>query len=167
MKKKSIILFVVVVMLLTVGYAKESNASVTTGRENGSESGKLEFPKTSAYYVMSGFGEEFHIFRFDSPNDGTVIYQISDSQYLVAKDAGKTGMSYANLFLEDAHLLALSDKYFLFLTEEGKVAVSFKEKKDTDKGKILHDEIPFDKLSDEEKNAFIYPVSYEKVLNEE
>ena len=53
------------------------------------------------------------------------------------------------------------------MTEEGKVAVSFKEKKDTDKGKILHDEIPFDKLSDEEKNAFIYPVSYEKVLNEE
>ena len=76
-------------------------------------------------------------------------------------------MVYANLFLEDAHLLALSDKYFLFLTEEGKVAVSFKEKKDADKGKVLHDESPFDKLSDEEKNAFIYPVSYEKVLNEQ
>ena len=166
MKKKISILFVVVVMLLTVGYAKESNASVTTGRENGSESGKLEFPKTSAYYDMSGFGEEFHIFRFDSPNDGMVIYQISDSHYLIAEDAGETGMVYANLFLEDAHLLALSDKHFLFLTEEGKVAVSLKEKKDTDKGKILHDKIPFDKLSDEEKNAFIYPVSYEKVLNE-
>ena len=26
--------------------------------------------------------------------------------------------------------------------------------------------IPFDKLSDEEKDAFIYPVYYEKVLNE-
>ena len=79
MKKKISILFVVVVMLLTVGYAKESNASITTGRGNGSESGRLEFPKTSAYYDMSGFGEGFHIFRFDSPNDGLVVYQISDS----------------------------------------------------------------------------------------
>ncbi len=93
----------------------------------------------------------------------TVVYQISDCIYLVGEDAGKSNASYAVIFNPDGgQFLALSNKYMLFLTKAGKTAIAFEQKKDVKVGESYLIKIPFEDLSDEEKEAFVYPTSYEK-----
>ena len=115
-------------------------------------------------YNMPGFGEEFFIYYFDTPNDNIVVYYFSDSIYLLGENSGKTGASYADACIEHGQFIALSDKYFLFLTSEGKIAISFEENtfENIMDGESRYLKYSFDDLSEEEQAAFIYPTSYEK-----
>ena len=53
----------------------------------------------------------------------------------------------------------------LFLTKDGKTAVAFEEVKDAKVGETYLIKIPFYRLSKEEKEGFVYPVSCEEVEN--
>lgn len=143
--------------------AKESTIGITPTVKDC----KLEL-KPRGEYNMAGFGEEFFVYHFDEPNADIVVYCISNSSYLVGEDASKTGVSYADAFMIDSQFIALSDKYLLFITSEGMIAVSFEEnsyeKIRNGEPRYRYIEYSFDDLPEEEQASFIYPTSYEKVL---
>lgn len=147
--------------LLVVAKEKTTNTEATTA------GCKLKL-KPRGQYNMPGFGEEFFVYHFDNPNEDIVVYWLLDTTYMVAEDSGETGTSYADAFMRESQFVALSDKYFLFLTKDGLIAVSLEEENLTIEeiraGKDSQPKYPFDNLSEEEKAAFVYPTSYEKVL---
>lgn len=155
-KKVSLILLLFVVMVSAIGCQNKSSTSKDTTPTEANQ--HLEF-KAIGEYNMPGFGKDFFIYRFDAPNDDIIVYKISDYIYLLGEDAGEKGTSYADIFIEDSQFIALSDKYLLFMTENGKMAVKIE-------GNLKGDgtnSIQFNGLSDEEKEAFIYPISYEHI----
>lgn len=161
MKKVSMVLLLVVVMVLTmVGCSNTPTASVETAPTEVNDSDKLEFEPKGTYNMVS-FGKEFIIYRFDSPNDDIVVYQIPGSVYIVGEDIGKNDTYYAKMLIRNSEFIALSEKYLLFRIDGKKVAVEIKSSVDT--GSKLLQKYSFDGLSDEEKNGFVYPISSEEV----
>ena len=55
------------------------------------------------------------------------------------------------------------DEYILFETEDGKIAVEIERKKYVNPGEDFYNEYSYDELSEEEKDAFVYPVERKKV----
>lgn len=164
-KKINIVLLLIVVGLFgLVCYSNVRNEGVTTTEteREAKEDYKLEL-EPEGTYNMPGFGDEFFIYRFDSPNDNVIVYQM-DCIYLVGEDAGKNGTSYASMVMKDSQFIALSDKYLLFITGEDKIAVAMEEKKDANIGESVLQKYSYNELSDKEKEAFIYPIAYEKVI---
>lgn len=162
-KKVSIVCVLVVIMVLFVvayNYIQTSFLSTTPTEANGSN--KLEF-KPKGTYVKSKLGEEFSMYRFGEPNSTIVVFETIDGIYMVAEYSGEKGTSYGNIFMPDREFIALSDEYLLFETEDGKIAVAIEKRKNVKKGESLYKEYLFDELSDEEKEAFIYPVECIKV----
>jgi len=159
MKKKISIVCVLLVMtvLLVVAYNYIQTSFLDTTSTEAKESNKLNF-KEKGTYVKSAFGEEFIIYRFGEPNSAIVVFETIDGIYLVAEYSGEKGTSYGNIFMPDRKFIALSNEYFLFETEEGKIAVSIEKRKNVKNGESFYNEYLFEELSDEERQAFIYPV---------
>lgn len=167
MKKKSssIVLLLWMVMLLTiVGCSNTSNSTIEDATEEmGSESFQLVL-EPKGEYNKPGFGEEYGLYRFEGTE--LVVYQIADDAYLIGEDAGKNGKSYGNIFQRDSQLLAISDKYLLFDSAEGNVAIALEEKESPKVGENIYYKFFFDELPPEETERFLYVESYEKVANE-
>ena len=89
--------------------------------------------------------------------------KISKCIYLLGEDSGNKGTEYSKVFLKDSEFIALSNKYLLFENKEGKVAISIKETEGVEGGASLCKVYSFDELSNEEKQAFIYPVECQEV----
>lgn len=165
-----ILLFIFVIGIFLVFFTPEIFPKKTTiPEESVSEEKEATVTKKlelTAYgtYNMPGFSEEFFIYRFSAPNDNIVVYEFNNI-YLIGEDSGKNGTSYSCKVMYDSQLVALSDKYFLFITNDGMIALAFEENKNAKVGESCYIKCPFDDLSEEEKAAFIYPVSYEKVQN--
>ena len=124
-----------------------------------SENFKLQFQQIGTYNIRD-FGSEFTIYRFDGTD--AVVYEIFPSIFFIGEDAGKTGASYSNCLYKIGDLLAISNHYWLFFTEEnGKVAVSFHGIN----GGYLLPTYPFDDLSAEEQSEFLYVSATETITN--
>ena len=164
MRKKVIIVcvLVVIMVLFVVAYNYMQNLFLDTAPTEANGSNKLEF-KPKGTYVMSMLGQEFSMYRFEEPNSSLVVFETIDGIYMVAEYSGEKGTSYGNIFMPEREFIALSNEYFLFETEEGKIAVAIEKRKNAKKGESLYKEYLFDELSDEEKEAFIYPVECVKV----
>lgn len=162
-KKVSIVCVLVVIMvLLVVVYNYMQNSFLVTAPTEANGSNKLEF-KPKGTYVKSMLGEEFFVYRFEEPNSSIVVFETIDGIYMVAEYSGEKGTSYGNIFMPEREFIALSNEYLLFETEDGKIAVAIEKRKNVKKGESLYEEYLFDELSDEEKEAFIYPVECRKV----
>lgn len=162
-KKVNVLLLFALVVLSMVGCNYTQNASIATTPIVGNQSSELTF-KPKGEYNMPGFGDEFFIYRFDNPNSDIVVYQISDCIYLLGDDSGESGTSYTNMVMEDSQFIALSNKYLLFMNEDGKVAVDIVEKGNVLVGENILKKYSYNDLSDEEKADFVYPIAYEKVI---
>lgn len=163
-KKVSIVWLLSVIMVLSMaGCRSTPNTTIETASTVTNESGKLEFEPRGTYNIQKGGKQQLCIYRFDAPNDKVVVYQISEWIYLLGEDSGNKGTKYANVFMKDSEFIALSNKYLLFENKEGKVAISIKETEGVEGGASLCKVYSFDELSDEEKQAFIYPVECQEV----
>lgn len=159
MRKKVIVtvgfLLFVVMMWSMVG----CSLGVNTSRAEPTQAFKLEFePKGTSTIINEIDSEHCFVYKFDSPNDGIVVYKLYNQFYIVGEECiGKDEIiSYGNIINSDTQFMGLSDNYLLFLEEDGITAVSFP----FDEGhNAVYD---FDELSDEAQAAFIYPVSYER-----
>ncbi len=123
---------------------------------------KLELEQHGTYDWTGQNIDDCFVYRFDSPNADICVYKEGDSIYLVGEDSLK-GISYGTKFVANAQFIGLSDKYLLFLNEWGLIAISFEEKKDAKVGESCYIYFSPDELSNKEKAAFIYPVSYGKM----
>ena len=162
-KKVSIVCVLVVIMVQIVvayNYIQTAFLDATPTEANGSN--KLVF-KSKGTYVKSRLGEEFFVYRFGEPNSTIVVFETIDGIFMVAEYSGEKGTSYGNIFMPEREFIALSNEYLLFETEDGQKAVAIEKKKNVKKGESLYKEYLFDELSDEEKEAFIYPVECVKV----
>ena len=162
MKKKGIIVWILVVIMVlaVVGYNYLQN-SITTLTEAG-EKNKLEFePKGT--YVITAFGEEFLVYLFGKPNSNIVVFETLDGIYMVAQYNGEKGTSYGNIFRPEGKFIALSNEYLLFEVEGGELAVSIEKKKNVKNGESLYYEYLFDELSKEEQETFIYPIECREI----
>lgn len=181
MKKVSIIVLAVVgVLLLCIAeYSYVYNEAMSTGATANEETNhssqvtetktaSFEFGHSNAIYNKDAFGGsdgEYLIYRFEDTD--VVVFYIFGYTYLVGEWSEETkGTSYAHITQDDSQFLAMSNKYMLFLTSEGKIAVEFEEKKgQREDGKIylFHETIPFENLPLSEQESFVYPSSFEKV----
>lgn len=168
-KKVSIILLLVAAMVLSMvgcGTVPSSSAEktpvadLTAVNSVATASTSLQF-EAKGHYNMPGFGEEYFVYQFDSPNDNIVLYKIGDSIYILGDAESDT--SYCGKVMNDSQFIALSEKYLLFITPVGKLAVAIEEKDAVNIGDNIYQMYFFDDLSDEEKSEFIYPASYKKV----
>ena len=163
MKKKVIVLLLVVCMVLSmVGCGNTRNDPIDTTSTDGSESYNLEF-QAKGHYNMQGFGDEYYIYRFANPNANIVVYQLSDSLYILGEDAGETGTSYASIFMEGSQFIALSDKYMLFSSGNEITAVAIEKKENVEIGESILQKCSFNELTEDEKSSFVYPISHEKI----
>lgn len=155
MKKVSIILLLVAVMVLSMtGCAFSPNEVMKKTPAEVIGSGTLQYEAKGTYNI-SKVGAESVVYRFGYPNDGIVVYQMPGTFFLVGENSDERSINYAtNIFIKGGEFVALSDKYLLFATAEsnGMVAVSIEN---THSGLVL--EHSFEELSEEEKNAFVYP----------
>jgi len=158
--RKKVIIVCVLVVILVFSFALIVHMKKTPAEAN--ESGKLEFEGRGTY-VKAAFGEEFFVYQFEEPNSTIVVYETLDGIYLVGEYAKEMGTSYGNMFMPGREFIALSNEYLLFETEEGKVAVELERKKYAERGDDLYNEYLYDELSEEEKEAFVYPVERKKV----
>lgn len=162
-KKVSIVwLLSVIIVLSMAGCRSTSTTTIEIAPTVTNESDKLEFEPRGTYNIQKGGKQQLCVYRFDTPNDKIVVYQISKCIYLVGEDS-KKGTKYANVFMKDSEFIALSNKYLLFENKEGKVAISIKETEGIEGGASLCKVYSFDELSNEEKHAFIYPVECQEV----
>ena len=171
MKIINAFLLVVSLLVLSIGASPMDTApapvladDVRISRLESSTSPPTLHLEPNGTYNKPGFGLEFYVFRFEESE--MVVYYIFDDTYLIGDDAGEQGTSYADITC-NFHFLGFSDKYMLFLTEEGKTAISYEERQKEENGRvtIFHPRVPFDELSEDEQQSFIYPISYEKILN--
>lgn len=160
MKKKSI--GVLLLVFAMVGCQEMRSSSV--------EETQLGFEDHGEKYWLDGLTSRLEAYHFGAPNDDIIVYRLSNSIYTVGENALQ-GITYARVWLENAQFVALSEQYFLFLTEEGLIAIS-KEIKSSEEAQSLdgwdygdmgefHYQCPFDELSKEERECFVYPISYE------
>ena len=162
MKKVSIILLFVAIMVLTMtGCAFLPNVVVEEAPAEVIGSGTLRFESKGTYHI-SKVGADSVVYNFGYPNDGIVVYQMPGTTFLVGENSDERSISYAaNVFIKNGEFVALSDKYLLFATAEsdGMVAVSIEN---GHSGLVL--EHSFEDLTEAEKDAFVYP-SERNVLN--
>ena len=161
MKKVSIILLFVAIMVLSMtGCAFLPNEVVEKAPAEVIGSGTLQFDAKGEYDV-SRVKAQSVVYRFGAPNEDIVVYQMPGTVFLVGEYSDNRSISYAaNMFIKDGEFVALSDKYLLFATVEsnGMVAVAVEADGKNKYGIDLMLEIPFEDLSEEEKDAFVYPV---------
>lgn len=163
MKKVSIVLLLVAIMVLSMTGCSNAPAEVVeVAPAEVSESGKLQF-EAKGTYNTPGSETEFVVHRFEAPNDDIVVYEMPGPIYLVGENTGNSGVSYANMFVGDSKFVALSNKYILFAIGEDMVAFSIEGSKEANSCTGLLQEYSFDDLSEEEKDAFVYPVALEVV----
>ena len=157
-KKVSVVwgLIVVIMMLLMAGWHNMTLSTTSTEENN-----KLKFEEKGTY-VKAKFGEEFYVYSFDEPNSTIVVYETLDGIFLVGEYASEKGTSYGNIFMPGRKFIGISNKYFLFETEDGKIAVGIERKKHVKAGESFYDEHFYEELSENEKNAFIYPMESKK-----
>ena len=159
-KKYSIVCGLVIVVMLLVfmnGCDATTTGTASTGK---TASNKLEF-ETIGIYAKSVFGSEYIIYKFGEPNSSVVVYETIDGIFLVGEDTediDEKGDKYADAFMPERKFIGLSEKYFLFETAEGRVAVELQRKKAEEGGEGFYNKHFFDQLPDDEKKGFIYPV---------
>lgn len=160
MKKVSIILLFVAIMVLSMtGCAFLPDEVMEKAPAEVIGSGTLRFESKGTYYI-SNVGADSVVYSFGYPNDGIVVYQIPGTTFLVGENCDERSISYAaNMFIKDGEFVALSDKYLLFATakSKGMVAVPIEVDEDNNTCAVML-EYAFDDLSEEEKDAFVYPV---------
>lgn len=177
MKKVSSVILVVAVLLLVAtvgcGFAPESKATKVVAKDTQPEVAKIKpdifgFGPSNARYNKEAFGGsdgEYFIYRFEDTD--VVVFHVFGYEYLIGEWTEETeGTSYAHVTQDDSQFLALSDKYMLFLTSEGKVAVGLEEKegqREDGKKYLFHETIPFENLPISEQENFVYPSSFERV----
>lgn len=113
-------------------------------------------------YSKEAFPKKYFTYQFEDAD--IVVYYLFGEEYMIAEK--NTERWYAMVSRVDEKFLALSSKYMLFLTNEGKIAVELAEIKIPIVGNlsaIMHEEIPFEDLSISEQESFVYPSSVEKV----
>jgi 3'(2'), 5'-bisphosphate nucleotidase len=117
-------------------------------------SGTLQF-EAKGEYDVSRVKAQSVMYRFGAPNEDIVVYQMPGTVFLVGEYSDNRSISYAaNMFIKDGEFVALSDKYLLFATVEsnGMVAVAVEADGKNKYGIDLMLEIPFEDLSEEEKD---------------
>ena len=159
MKKKVSVVCVLLVAIMVLFMT--GCHDMTIGTTPTEESNKLEFEERGRY-VKAKFSEEFYVYRFGEPNSTIVVYETLDGIFIVGENATEEGVSYGNVFMPGRKFVGISNKYFLFETGEGKIAVGIEKKKHVKNGEGLYNEYLYEDLPDEEKNAFIYPVESKK-----
>ena len=164
MRKKvnivGVLVVLIMVLFMTGCHTDKILAVVTTPTEE-NLTFKLEF-KERGVYERAAFGEEVYVYRFDEPNSTIVVYETLDGIFLVGEYDIEKGISYGNVFMPGREFIALSNKYFLFKTEEGEIAVEIERKKYVELGEEFYNEYSYDELSDKEKSEFVYPVERKK-----
>lgn len=174
MKKKVSVLLLVIIVFFVVGSASNLTYSTTTIKavENADSQNRtsnlcfvdLKLEADGSYH-MNGFGDDFFIYKFDETD--VVVYHIFGDTFIIGENTLETGTSYSSITVSSYPFLAFSDKYFLFLTDEGKIAYELKEtilELEDGTHRLYHKKHRYEDLSDEEKNAFYYPSSYEKFI---
>lgn len=124
-------------------------------------------------YNKLGFGDEYGVYRFEGTN--VVVFNLNTHSgggwYLIGEDIGETtGVSRGyDVGMKEGSFLALSNKYMLFDTENGKVVKDLIERREEREDGIflVHDAIPFEELPVEDQEAFVYFCSYEEFSNVE
>ena len=156
MKKVSIILLLVAIMVLSMtGCAFLPNEVMEEAPAEIIGSGTLRFKSKGTYYT-SNVGTDSVVYNFGYPNDDIVVYQMPGTFFLVGENCDERNISYAaNVFIKNGEFVALSDKYLLFATAESKGMIAVPIENGTT-GLVL--ECSFEDLSEEEKDAFVYPV---------
>ena len=164
MKKFSIVLLFVVIMVLSMTGCSFAPAKVVEpALAEVIGTGTLQFEAEGEYFI-SRFGSNYEVYTFDAPNDGIAVYEIPGTIFLVGGKIKDNKMSYAaNIFIENAKFVALSDEYVLFTTGEGNRLVAVSIQPDANSSVDLVLEYSFEDLSEEEKAAFIYPVECKAV----
>ena len=161
MKKISIVLLLVAIMVLSMtgcSFAPIKVVENTPAEVIGSGTLKFEVKGTMNASNIKG---ESVIYRFGNPNNGIVVYQMPGTVFLVGENTNERSIDYAaNMFIKDGEFVALSDKYLLFANAngDGMVAVAIKLDYDDKDCQNLLTEYSFDDLTEEEKDAFVYPV---------
>lgn len=120
-------------------------------------------PGTYHRDAFLAYDNGYGIYRFD--NTDVVVFHIFGDTYLVGEDTAWDGPSWMQIVQKDGEFLALSNKYMLFATKEGKVARELEEKRvEREDGiYLVHETVPYDELSEEDQKAFVYASEYEVV----
>lgn len=155
MRKKDVVTVFIVffcVLLLVGLFLTQSDTSQTEA----TQAFKLEFEPNGIYDMNEIDAEYCFVYKFDSPNDGLVVYKLY-SRYFIVADADSQ-IAYGNIINSDPDIqfMGLSNEYLLFLTEDGLTAFEFPFEEGHNAVRAWAD------LSDKEQKAFICPVSYEK-----
>lgn len=116
--------------------------------------------KTYGEYHKAGFGSMYDQYSFDAPNDKWTVWGIGEESIMYMVACQETGRSFSNVTVRcDNKFIALSSKYMLFETEEGQqIAIDVVD---------MSNKIPIDELTEDERNDFVYPIKYQRVINVE
>lgn len=128
----------------------------------------FSFEDTRSHMNVSAFGSNYNVYRFEGSD--IIVYQAFGNTYMVGEDSEGTSIvnCYASLMRLNSQFVALSNEQMLFLTSYGLMAVDFEEKEETrtdGKTYIVHESTMFDELSDEQKESFVYPITFETISN--
>jgi len=120
----------------------------------------------------STFGDRYGMYRFDGSNVivFTICWRDGGKSYLLGEDYGENKVPALSHIIPctGEQFLALSNKYMLFLNASGRMAKDLREREEVRDGRtyLVHDTIPFEELPVEEQEAFVFPCSYEEVIND-
>lgn len=164
MRKKSAIVLLMIAMITVLACGTCTFAST----EKVSKEPKLKF-EYEGTLNMAGFGEVYGIYTFDAPNDDIVAYAINGDRGFITfgkkEWPAETSLGVYACF-NNSQFIGVSNKYILFLNENKNIiAVSIHDRKDAKVGESTKTIIAYDELSQEEKDSFIYPNSYDIILN--
>lgn len=163
MKKKGIIFLLFIVVALSLCFtvcAKSKDNALTEVCEV-----KLDLKPNGHYFVDFELGDQFSKYEFSEPNERFTVFHSSSGWLLVGDNDDIYHSYYAKVYIGDSQFLALSNQYVLVLTKNGKFVISLTDEKVINENDVLMG-CPFDDLSDEKKETFIYPTKYIKVSQE-
>lgn len=164
MRKKSVIVLLMVAMITVLACCMCTSAST----EEVSKEQKLKF-EYEGTFDMAGFGQVYGIYTFDAPNDDIVAYAINGDRGFITfgkKEWPAETSLGVNACFNNSKFIGVSNKYILFLNENNnKIAVSIHDRKDAKVGESTRIIINYEELSQEEKDEFVYPNSYDIILN--
>ena len=164
MKKGIIVLLFVAIMVLSMtgcAFAPDKVVEPTPAEVIGS--GTLQYEVKGKYWT-SDISSGSTVYTFGESNEEIAVYEIPGTFFLVGGNIEGNSISYAaNIFIENAKFVALSDKYVLYTTGEGNGLVAVAIQPDANFSVDLVLEYSFEDLSGEEKAAFIYPVECKAV----
>lgn len=144
-KKVNVLLLVVIIMVLSmVGCSITRSESIDTIPTERNE--KFSFEPRGTYEI-GNFGTEFSYYKFKSPNDNIIVYEVLGDYLICESTSGTSGTCYGDVFQKYVDFIALSEQYMLFKKGDGEmIAIDIKD--DTKKKS-------FNDLSKPEKDSFV------------